>query len=701
MMNSLTLNEGRVCVDKDCIPIYGAAVHYWRLDREKWDEILDKVKDMGYTVIETYIPWEIHELEDGSFDFGYVDPRKDIDAFLTLCEKKGFKVIVRPGPQINSELPYFGYPRRVLDNSAYHMKTPYGTKAILNQASRPVPALSYANEDLYKEFAKWYDAICPILKKHMAPKGSIIAVQVDNEMNFFFHVTPYFVDYSDDAIKLYRVFLKEKYKDIENLNKHYGTNYKEFDEVEPPKRFKAKKLKDLRYYLDWIEFREYYLIYAMNKLAKMLRERLGDNVLLFHNYPHPLSPGTARGVTTTPYNLIELEKKLNFVGFDIYSRKELYDHVKLVVSYVVGSSRMPFIPEFIAGVWPWYLKPTTPQDEEFVSKAAVMHGIKGFSRYMIVERDRWMGSPIARDGSIRKERYQIHKKFIEMLKKYNFIKFDKKAEVLIQIDREYDRLEAASALISFPGDFLEPILGFSEYPNITYISEDTFGFEEPIQIAKTMWFEAYYKVLTYLGYTFNISDSELDVERMKLYKAICIPSFEFMSRKFQDKIAEFVKSGGVAVLGPKIPQLDEFFKEYTILKNIVESAPQKFYIMSEGKIIATEYLVGQGSMVLVRDLHELSHAIDSVFKLHNIHKIEKVEAMTVDGVLHINREAQEENLLFVANPTSQQVEATIKIPFDIKEALEIWLERKAYIKGHLLIDEIPPYTIRIYLLIRR
>src|SRR6266487_4785972 len=112
--------------------------------------------------------------------------------------------------------------------------------------------------------------------------------------------------------------------------------------------------------------------------------------------------GAASGFTT-PFNLMGLEEKLDFVGFNIYSRKELYDHVKTVVSYVVGSSRYPYIPEFIAGVWPWYLHPGELEDEAFVTKAALMHGIKGFSRYMLVERDNGLYSPVRRDVRMREE----------------------------------------------------------------------------------------------------------------------------------------------------------------------------------------------------------------------------------------------------------------------------------------------------------
>lgn len=66
--------------------LYAGAVHYWRLERDKWGEILDKVKSLGFTAISIYMPWEVHEIERGQFDFGSIDPNKDLDAFAS-CVK--------------------------------------------------------------------------------------------------------------------------------------------------------------------------------------------------------------------------------------------------------------------------------------------------------------------------------------------------------------------------------------------------------------------------------------------------------------------------------------------------------------------------------------------------------------------------------------------------------------------------------------
>ncbi len=37
-------------------PIYAVELHYWRLERGKWDDILDKVKALGFNAICVYIP---------------------------------------------------------------------------------------------------------------------------------------------------------------------------------------------------------------------------------------------------------------------------------------------------------------------------------------------------------------------------------------------------------------------------------------------------------------------------------------------------------------------------------------------------------------------------------------------------------------------------------------------------------------------
>lgn len=659
-------------VDGETVSLYGGAVHYWRLDRDKWDQILESVKGMGFNMISIYIPWEIHEVEKGVFDFS---GNKDIDAFLTLCEEKDFRVIVRPGPQINSELTWFGYPKRILENERLQMRNAKGGRTVLTQVPKPIPAVNYAADEFYEETALWYDAICEILARHCYPKGGIVAAQVDNEMAYFFCINAYAADYSEESLAQYRNFLLDKYGDLASINKAYGTSYSSEGEIDPPRRFEGKDKHDIPVLADWIEYREQYLIISMDRLADMMRERGLDQIALFHNYPHPLGPGGAASGFTTPFNIAKLEEKLDFVGFDIYSRKELYSHVKTVGSYVVGTSRFPYIPEFIAGVWPWYLNPGEIYDEEFVTKAALMQGIKGFSRYMLVERDRWLDSPIRRDGRVREDHEKMFSNANRMQSENSFTSLRRDAKVLLLANREYDRLEAASVLVSFPGDFLETPSGFSEYANPLTISEDNLGFDAPVQLEKSKAFGACFEALSAGGHDFVISDTDLDPARWGERSIIVLPTLDYLDAKIQQALVDFVADGGCAVVGPKLPELDSLMNPCTILKDAVESGKGKWFVVKSGDDAAS--------------------ILDKACAAADVAAVSKSDSR-LDVVVHVDQSDDKRRVVFVANPTAEAIDTRIELPFEIEKATELWSGQPGTVQGSQLMASMPAYSINVY-----
>jgi Glycosyl hydrolases family 35 len=650
--------------------LYGGAVHYWRLDREKWSPILEEVKRMGFTTVSIYIPWEVHEVARGEFTF---ERSRDINAFLTLIEEKDLDIVVRPGPQINSELTWFGYPRRILEDPELQALNGQGTTAVLTQVPRPIPAVSYAVDKFFDETALWYDAICPILAKHAYPQGRVVAAQIDNEMAYFFHVNAYAADYHPASVARYRTFLEESYGSIEALNGAYCSKASSFDEVEPPRRFEATGKEDIPFYTDWIAYRERYLVDSIGRLAEMMRSRGLDRIALFHNYPHPLGPGGAVSGFTTPFDLMGLEEKLDFVGFDVYSRKELYHHVKTVLSYVVGTSRFPYIPEFIAGVWPWYLHPGDLGDEEFVTKAALMQGIKGFSRYMLVERDRWLDSPVRSDGRVREDHAAMFSRANEVALEGEFVGLRRQADVLLLANRDYDRLEAASVLVSFPGDFLETPSGFSEYPTFMTVSERPLGFDEPIQMAKAEWFTRAYDGLAESGFAYLLSDTALALERWQRFKAVVVSSFDFMGADVQRKIVEFARAGGIVVLGPRVPTLDEGMRPDETLKAAIEAGAGRF---------------------VVTDLTDPAKAFDAALGRLELVRFARNDPR-LDVAIHAPAGEGERRIVYVANPTAETIRVEVSVTPAVSFVREIW-EDRAVGGGETLREELPPYTIKIY-----
>lgn len=690
----VTAGDHELRVAGQTTTVYAGAVHYWRLDRDKWSDILDKVKGMAFDTISIYIPWEAHELERGRFDFGQVDPRTDIDAFLTLCEDKGFNVVARPGPQINSEMTWFGYPRRILEDSELHALNARGTKAVLTQVPRPIPALAYASDKFYAETALWYDAICPILAKHAVPNGRLVAAQVDNEMAFFFHVNAYAADYHPAAIARYRTFLEEKYGSLDVLNRVYGTTYASFAAIDPPRRFEATDRRQIPYYTDWIAYRERYLVDAMARLAGMIRERGLDQIALFHNYPHPLGPGGAVSGFTTPFDLPGLEEELDYVGFDIYSRKELYEHVKTIVSYVVGTSRFPYVPEFISGVWPWYLRPGDLRDEEFVTKAGLMHGIKGFSRYMIVERDRWLDSPVRRDGRIRPAHYAMFRRANEMAVEHRFVDLRRAADVLLLANRDYDRLEAASVLVSFPGDFLETPSGFSEYPTFMTVAEETLGFEQPIQLAKADWFNGAYRALSDSGFAFLLSDTALRPDRWERFRVLVLGTYDYLDARVARALVAYATAGGTVVLGPKIPSLGLDMAPDATLATALAGAERTALIVGH-RTIGEAYRLGEGAIARLDHPTDVGAAIEALAGGADLLRFRRNDPR-LDVAVHRDTKDSRRTVVYVANPTAETIDAEIELSVPLGTVREIWEGRPVEVSGNRLRERLPAYTIRVF-----
>lgn len=692
---SITAGDNEFHIGDETASLYGGAVHYWRLDRDDWGAVLDRMKEAGFTMVSIYIPWEAHEIERGKFDFGETNPSNDLGAFITMCEERGLYVVARLGPQINGEMTWFGYPRRILEDERLHAKSAQGSKAVLTQVPKPIPALSYAAEEFFEETAFWYDALCEILAKHAYPNGGhVIAAQVDNEMVYFFHLNAYACDFSDAAIRKYREFLEKKYENIEALGEAYGGKHGSFAEVEPPRRFEGKSKEDIPYYADWAEYRERYLVEALGRLAGMLKERGLGGIPLFHNYPHPLGAAALDSAFMTPQNIPALEEALDFVGFDIYFRKEMYDYIKTVVSYVAGSSRYPYVPELFTGTWPWFIDPGDANDEEFVAKAALMHGIKGFSRYVLVERDRWMASPIRGDGRVREDKHDMFRRVNEMAERHRFADLRRQTDVLLLGNREYDRLESAGVLVSYPGDFLDTPTSFPGYPSSMTVSEGTLGFEEPVQLAKSEWFVGYYHALTDAGYGFLISDTALPPERWRARDAIALASFEYMDASLQRAIVEYAEEGGLLLLGPRIPHLDERMRPDETLRSALSKGKRESLIV-DGAEAGAVYGVGEGRISHLSDLTRLDRAMEAALRGRGLSRISKKDPR-LEVTVHRDMGDEGRFVAFVANPTDAPLDAEVDLRVELESVTDIWNQRPVKTNGGSFREELPPYTINIY-----
>lgn len=74
--------------------------HYFRAVPEAWDARLKMMRAAGLNALDTYVEWSLHNPQEHVYDF---EGMADVERFLTLAQKHGFYVILRPGPYICAE----------------------------------------------------------------------------------------------------------------------------------------------------------------------------------------------------------------------------------------------------------------------------------------------------------------------------------------------------------------------------------------------------------------------------------------------------------------------------------------------------------------------------------------------------------------------------------------------------------------------
>lgn len=87
--------------------IVSGALHYFRIHPGLWADRIRKARLMGLNTIETYVPWNLHAPDPGTFD---LTGRRDLGRFLDAVAAEGLHAIVRPGPYICAEWDGGGLP---------------------------------------------------------------------------------------------------------------------------------------------------------------------------------------------------------------------------------------------------------------------------------------------------------------------------------------------------------------------------------------------------------------------------------------------------------------------------------------------------------------------------------------------------------------------------------------------------------------
>jgi beta-galactosidase len=153
------VKEKQFYMNGEPIQIISGAIHYFRIVPAYWEDRLLKLKACGFNCVETYIPWNLHEPKEGTFNFSGI---ADVEEFIRTAERVGLHVIARPSPYICAEWEFGGLPSWLLADSNLTFR-------------------SY-NKSYLEKVDHYYDELLKRLTPLQQTNGGpIIAMQIENE----------------------------------------------------------------------------------------------------------------------------------------------------------------------------------------------------------------------------------------------------------------------------------------------------------------------------------------------------------------------------------------------------------------------------------------------------------------------------------------------------------------------------------------
>ncbi|MGE5221593.1 MAG: beta-galactosidase [Omnitrophica WOR_2 bacterium] len=409
-MTTISISEHKLWAGAEPIALIGGEVHYWRLAPESWRDVLLRVKEMGVNVIASYVCWDFHEYAPGKFDFqGKTDPRRNLTGFLDLLTEMGFWIIIRPGPYIYAEWRNTGVPEYA---ARFHRLDPE-----------------------YLAMARRYlHAVIPVIRPYFATHGGrIILCQAENELDCWPHM--YTESLGLGSVPgLFQTFLCEKYLSIEELNQTWDASFRGFQEARAVLSLPSNQQEWLPRYLDFYRFKHWFVIQAARWAVDTFRE-LGVDI--------PILMNTIAVHSNEPW--AEMEKIADIVGTDLYPsnvfRHSRDEHQKYLeaVRYLKSYSRLPYIPEFEAGIWHGghiesEMGALMPNHYRMAVISALAGGAAGWNWYMLVNRDNWYMCPINEWGRTRPELFNVFSELVNLYREIDPASLVKLAETAATID---------------------------------------------------------------------------------------------------------------------------------------------------------------------------------------------------------------------------------------------------------------------------
>ncbi len=562
-MQPLTFDHTSFLANGERIFLISGEVHYFRVPRAGWGDRLRKMQDAGGNCVATYVPWLLHEPEEGRFDFD--GAQLELEAFLDLCNEVGLWALVRPGPYQYSELAYDGLPGWLCEG--------YPTLRAQNLAGKDfrVSSISYLHPDFLAKARRWFHEVAPRIARHLTSHGgAVAAVQVDNEL-MGIHEWFGSLDYHPAAMGVGRemgrwpAFLQTRYGSLDAVNAAYGLRAKTWAAVRPLDAVTAGTPEERRRVQDYAECYRGSVAHYARILADWLREG-GVDVPIVHNSPNPTSNADFRELVermgpdfllgSDHYYALDMDWDGNnptpkYAAKCFYSLEELrHFGVPPTVFEMPGGSLSDF-------------PPVTAHDAECAYLLNVAYGLKGYNYYIFAggynvpgtgttSEVYDYGAAVSPDGELR-PLYGAQQRLGQFLADHRWLAgAGCAADCRIGLLWEYSRAGKHGA---------------DHKGGIDFSAADAWG----------LFWKGLLMTAFSAGLTPELADLASDDVLARLDLPLVVPTAHTMSRAVQEGLVDFVRAGGQLLLAPVVPALDEAYRPCTVLADFLGAPVQEAY----------------------------------------------------------------------------------------------------------------------------
>ncbi len=576
------LKDRCILIDGKPQIIMSGEIHYFRLQRNEWQDRINKLKEAGCNAVSSYIPWLCHEPADGMIDFdGRMLPQLDIGGFIDLCRENNLYFIARPGPFVMAELKNEGIPFWVYQKHPEIIPTSWDNKVA------PTKTVDYLAPAFLDEVKKWYGAVMGqvISPRLQSNGGNIIAVQLDNEIGMLSWVSNS-PDLTDNVIIDFSRWLRKTYES-KVLSSRYPFSIDNVAECAkrfrtPDESYGPQLLHDLGYYM-----RDRFARYVSE--LRSYAEEYGISGVPFVVNIHGTGGGRGFGF---PIGISQLYRSYtqspNYMpGSDIYMgdlTMNNFQDLYIINSYMtaVNTADQPITSmEFEAGDGNYgdtYGGRYDPSSIDLKTRMCIAQGNRLLNYYLFAGGINYVLEPKPGDGNnriaITGERHGFAAP-ISPEGKLNYT-YPRTARIIKAV------MALSEKLSTMKEDHDNLTLAFiPDYFMTEYCHPTNRRMREIVENlthhrAYESW-EILVRALLLLNYRFGAIDIQgSDVDPSTTH-ALIVPSALYMDKQIQEKLVNYAKKGGNLLIYGQVPQFDMEANRCTILSEAlsIESASMR------------------------------------------------------------------------------------------------------------------------------